>query len=299
MEAVVSRITHLGHELRYAQIWVGVLLSATALTFLIYLLWDEPVRQWLLVHPSTWHEQAWVDAFRQLGKAYIPIWLLLVWSCLTNCWRPTVITLVALLLVGLSVCSLKAVAARRRPNDPARISLELSASELGHSWRRGVSFPSGDTAAAFAVATVLAFTIRRAWAVLFVAAAGAIGLLRVTALVHYPSDVFAGMTIGVLAGWGSVHWVLRRLPEMRFALKGRWRILLGVLLVVLVPLVGPRTGMAPLLVFLRFYGPAAGGLLLLGTLVQRKRLKATPTRPHDRLIVSTYDDGSGKSGVSA
>ncbi len=52
-------------------------------------------------------------------------------------------------------------------------------------------------------------------------------------------------------------------------MRGRWRILLGVLLAVLVPLLGPRTGMEPLLVFLRFYGPATGGLLLLGALVQR------------------------------
>ncbi len=119
------------------------------------------------------------------------------------------------------------------------------------------------------MATVLALSIRRPWAVLFLAAAGAIGLLRVTSLVHYPSDVFAGMMIGVLAGWWSVHWAIRRLPEGDFAMRGRGRILLGLLLVVLVPLLSPFVGMKPLLVFLRFYGAAAVGLLLLGTLVHQ------------------------------
>ena len=237
-------------------------------TFLIYLLWDESVRQWLLAHPLTWHKRDGVNAFRQLGKAYVPIWLVLLWSCLTNRWRPTVVTLVALLLVGLSVCPLKVLASRRRPNDPTPLS-GYAAGDSHRSWEQRVSFPSGDTANAFAVATVLACSTRRAWAALFLAAAGAIGLLRVTSMAHYPSDVFAGMIIGVLAGWWSVHWAKRRPPEKEFAVRGRWRILLGVLLVILVPLLSPLAGVKPLLIFLRFYGVAAAGLLLIGALVHR------------------------------
>jgi hypothetical protein len=183
--------------------------------------------------------------------------------------RPTAVTLMALLFVGLSVCPLKVLASRRRPNDPALLSGYAVAPDLHRSWKQRVSFPSGDAAAAFAVAVVLALSIHRPWAVLFLAAAGAIGLLRVTALVHYPSDVFAGMMIGVLAGWWSVHSTMRWFPENAFAMSGRTRILLGVLLVVLVPLVSPFAGMKPLLVFLRFYGAAAAGLLLIGTLVHR------------------------------
>ena len=264
-----QEITHDSRRPARACVWVGLILSGAAATFLIYLLLDEPVRQWLLAHPNTWHKHNWVNAFRQLGKAYIPIWLVLLWSCLTNRWRTTAVTLMALLLVGLSVCPLKVLASRRRPNDPALRAGYAAASDSHRDWKHKVSFPSGDAAAAFAVATVLALSIRRPWAVLFLAAAGAIGLLRVTSLVHYPSDVFAGMMIGVLTGWWSVHSIMRRLPEREFAMSGRWRILLGVLLVVLAPSLSALVGMKPLLVFLRFYGAVGAGLLLIGALIHR------------------------------
>ncbi|MCL5279147.1 MAG: phosphatase PAP2 family protein [Planctomycetes bacterium] len=251
----------------------GLILSGAVATFLIYLLLDEPVRQWLLAHPNTWHEHNWVNAFRQLGKAYVPIWLVLLWSCLTNRWRTTAVTLLALLLVALSVCPLKVLASRPRPNDPARFTDHAAALDTHHPWERRVSFPSGDTAGAFAVAVVLALSVRRSWAVLFLVAAGAIGLLRVTALAHYPSDVFAGMMIGVLAGWWSIHSAARWSSENTSEISGRGRILLGLLLVVLVPLLSPFVGMKALVIFLRFYGAAAAALLLLGAY-------AVKTNPH-------------------
>jgi membrane-associated phospholipid phosphatase len=249
---------------RRACVWMGLILSGAVATFLIYLLLDEPMRQRLLAHPHTWHEHNWVNAFRQLGKAYVPIWLVLLWSCLTNRWRTTAVTLMALLFVGLSVCPLKILTSRQRPNDPALFAGHTAALDAHGAWERRVSFPSGDTAAAFAVATVLFLSIRQPWAVLFLAAAGAIGLLRVTALAHYPSDVFAGMMIGVFAGWWSVHVAARWFSENTLEISGPGRILLGVLLVVLVPLLSPLVGMKALLIFLRFHGAAAVGLLWLG-----------------------------------
>ncbi len=248
---------------------MGLILSAVVTTFLIYRLLDEPVRQWLLAHPNTWHEHNWVNAFRQLGKAYVPIWLILLWSCLTNRWRPTAVTLIALVLVGLSVCPLKVLTSRRRPNDPTLLPTYAAASNAHYAWEHRVSFPSGDTAAAFAVATVLALLIRRPWAALFLAAAAAIGLLRVTSLAHYPSDVLAGMMIGILAGWWSVYWAVCWSSESTFVMSRHQRILLAVLLVVLVPLLSPFAGMKPLLVFLRFYGAAVAGLLWVGMLAHR------------------------------
>ncbi len=267
-------ITHVDCRTRWrACAWTGLILSGAVATFLIYLLLDEPVRQWLLAHPNTWHEHNWVNAFRQLGKAYVPIWLVLLWSCLTNRWRTTALTLMALLLVGLSVCPLKVLASRPRPNNPAPSSGYAAALDVHHPWERRVSFPSGDTAGAFAVAVVLALSIRRPWTALFLVAAGAIGLLRVTAMAHYPSDVFAGMMIGVLAGWWSMHSAARWFPGNAFEMSGRGRILLGALLVVLVPLLSPFVGMKALLIFLRFYGVAAVAFLLLGAY-------AAKTNPH-------------------
>jgi undecaprenyl-diphosphatase len=256
---------------RRACVWMGLILSGAVATFLIYLFLDEPVRQWLLAHPNTWHEHNWVNAFRQLGKAYVLIWLVLLWSCLTNRWRTTALTLMALLLVGLSVGPLKVLASRKRPPHAALVPGCAAAVDAHLSRGQRASFPSGDTADAFAVAVVLALAIRRSWAVLFLAAAGTIGLLRVTAMAHYPSDVFAGMMIGILAGWWSIHSAARWFLENTFEISGRGRILLGALLVVLVPLLSPFVGMEALLIFLRFYGAAAVGLLLLGMLAARPR----------------------------
>jgi membrane-associated phospholipid phosphatase len=259
----------LAHERRRSWrvcVWLGLILSGAVATFLLYLLLDEPVRQWFLAHPNTWHEHRWVNAFRQLGKAFIPLWLVSLWSCLTNRWRITAVTLMALLFVGVSVCPLKVLTSRRRPNDPALLGHTATSTTHG-DWDRRVSFPSGDAAAAFAIATVLALSIRRPWAWLFLAAAGAVGLLRITSLAHYPSDVLAGTMIGILAGWWSTHLTMRWFSEYTLTISRRGQILLGVLLVVFVPLLGVLAGMEPLLVFLRFYGAAIAGLVLIGAAV--------------------------------
>jgi hypothetical protein len=106
-------------------------------------------------------------------------------------------------------------------------------------------------------------------------AAGFVGLLRITSLVHYPSDVFAGMLIGVLAGWWSVHWAMQRFSENPSEMPERWRVLLSTLVLAPVPLLSPLVGMKPLLVFLRFYGILATGLLLIAATVRRHAQRQT------------------------
>jgi membrane-associated phospholipid phosphatase len=66
-------------------------------------------------------------------------------------------------------------------------------------------FPSGHTASAFAVATVLAERYRSRWvAVLAYGMAGVIGASRVTLRAHFPSDVF----FGAAAGYSVSHFVV-------------------------------------------------------------------------------------------
>ena len=181
-------------------------------TIVSYLFFDRWVIPWLYEHPNSWHHERWLDGLRQLGKAYIPIWLLLLWTCITDRWRPTVVTWVALLLVCLTVCPLKLLSHRPRPHRPDTVSSQLAAKERHTSLHMGLSFPSGDTATVFAVATVLSLSAASPWALAFFAAAGAVGLLRVTALHHYPSDVMGGAAIGVLWGYVAVQMMKRWRP---------------------------------------------------------------------------------------
>ncbi len=62
----------------------------------------------------------------------------------------------------------------------------------------GGSFPSGHAAFFFALATGI-FFYRKWWGVLFYALALAIGLARVAAGLHWPSDILAGAVVGIFS----------------------------------------------------------------------------------------------------
>lgn len=62
------------------------------------------------------------------------------------------------------------------------------------------SFPSGHTAAGFAVASALYFGKSRLW-LPALAAAALIAFSRLYLYVHYPTDVLAGAVLGAACGW--------------------------------------------------------------------------------------------------
>ncbi|MDB5084135.1 MAG: phosphatase family protein [Bacilli bacterium] len=64
------------------------------------------------------------------------------------------------------------------------------------------SFPSGHTTAIFSIVTAFSFFFP-AFSVLLFAIAFLVGLSRVCLGLHYPTDVIAGMTLGILASVGS------------------------------------------------------------------------------------------------
>ncbi len=67
---------------------------------------------------------------------------------------------------------------------------------VGPSFRSGIdSFPSGHTTTVFAAAVVFSL-FKPSWKAGFFAVAVAIGLARILAGAHYPSDVLAGATLG-------------------------------------------------------------------------------------------------------
>ena len=77
------------------------------------------------------------------------------------------------------------------------------------------SFPSGHTTAAFAFGVALFLTVQPKWAkAAALVAAALMGLSRLYVGVHFPTDVLAGMAVGLFCGW--LAWVLwKRLAAWR------------------------------------------------------------------------------------
>lgn len=95
--------------------------------------------------------------------------------------------------------AIKAVTRRQRPSDVAEHgSFEGTFFNGNKSPLKGSSFPSGHSAAAFSVATVIAERYHNHRWVPWLAygLASAVSLSRVTSKAHFPSDVFLGGALG-------------------------------------------------------------------------------------------------------
>ena len=180
------------------KIWAAIIVLGLA-ALMSYFLLDEHVFSWLCQHPSNWYKNNWVQVFILLGKGWVLIWLLLCWTWATARQQPVLVAILALLLVLPAVVSLKSIVQRPRPEDVEDVI--KSKIEERNAFVRSWSFPSGDTAAVFAVATALAPFVRRQWSIILFTISSIIGILRVAVLAHYPSDVCAGAAIGMLISW--------------------------------------------------------------------------------------------------
>lgn len=78
---------------------------------------------------------------------------------------------------------------------------------------RDYSFPSGHTASAFAVASVMFLCIPRRYGIPAVVIAAIIALSRLYNAAHYPTDVLAGMLIGSVVGILAVKLVYARFKD--------------------------------------------------------------------------------------
>jgi membrane-associated phospholipid phosphatase len=251
-------------------VWICVAAAWVLATIGTYLFLDSIVSRWLWDHPITWHTNFWVNGFRQIGRAGVPIWLTAVWSCVTGKWRPAIVVTVALVLVAVSVCPLKAIARRTRPIHTLIAASGQSQPEV--PWQKKVSFPSGDAAVAFASATALSLSWGRFWTPALFVAATAIGVLRITAFAHYPSDVMAAALIGVLCGMAAMSWTRRWWPLDQLRVEGRWPSGVALVVICVLPVIGPYIGNGPaLFVFLRVYAIPLIVLILIYLGVVRLR----------------------------
>lgn len=200
-----------GGDLRVAEVlkrgpWRLFLLLLLAVSSLAaYLFLDPILDQSIMNQVDSTLDSPWQTAIKSLGKGWAPIWLLLVLAWLRR--RPHLLAagMLAMLLVGATVIPTKFLVGRLRPT--------MTHGEVAERRARGksisYSFPSGDTATAFAAAGVIAVAFSGGWRVLPYLAAGIVGALRVIGLRHYPSDVLAGAVVGLAAAWCAMVIVAR------------------------------------------------------------------------------------------
>ncbi len=106
----------------------------------------------------------------------------------------------ALATVTVMAEGMKVLAGRERPLVGNQHG-DFKGPSLGHGRE---SFPSGHTAAAFAVASVLAaHHPQQKW--LYYGVASAVGLARIRSSMHFPSDVLVGAGLGMYAGRQAVN----------------------------------------------------------------------------------------------
>ncbi len=161
--------------------------------------WSEAVRQALVSVPGSY---AFFKAVQVFGKFETQAAMLLVAYLLARRVHRRqansfiLMCLVVLLAGGACVTALKLIVRRERPAVVAdRIVAEGAAQEIRTGKR--MSFPSGDTESAFALACVIATFCGRLRRPAFVVAA-LVGLSRVYFGCHYFSDVLGGALLGTL-----------------------------------------------------------------------------------------------------
>lgn len=77
------------------------------------------------------------------------------------------------------------------------------------------SFPSGHTSTAFTLALLLAFIVRRKFAIyVFPLLAFMVGYSRVYLAQHFLTDVLAGMVVGIISAWLSL-WIYDRFRKRK------------------------------------------------------------------------------------
>jgi undecaprenyl-diphosphatase len=217
----------------------GLYALAFALALVAVMVWpfDQALSDLLRV---SGHSQGSLFLWRVLQPVKLfgkgEILLLLGFILAIHRWKQAaVVACIAMLLAGLVVTPMKFVFERQRPNG-----------------RNMQSFPSGDAAAvtAFLVPIATAFPAAKLVAVAGVAA---IGLARIAVGLHFPSDILAGIAIGVFSSAVVLSRNISLKPKVRRLLRRSWLpAVLGVFVVIRL-FIGSGSNMRE---FFSIFGPA-------------------------------------------
>jgi membrane-associated phospholipid phosphatase len=168
-------------------------------TVLVWLAVDRPMLAWAEGVQSDFTEDV-IRIFNRFGGGMNPVLIVLFFLIAGVAYRERrwVSYAIAMGISGLAAGILaqivKQLVGRARP--------ELWLGPAHYAPGSSTSFPSGHTVGAFALAGVLVFASRN-WplrALAFVLAF-AVGLSRILAFRHWPSDVFASMALGLVTAW--------------------------------------------------------------------------------------------------
>ena len=158
----------------------------------IHLPWDQLTIPWMAFTSDTgdWIGEGWNLAM------FSAVLLAIGWTfSLERFSKAGIETLLAHGLTALISNGLKHLVGRPRPK-----FVHSGEWHFAPSWESGLdSFPSGHTAATFAVATVLAkrFPVL---APIWLSIAVFVGISRILRGAHFPTDIFAGAILGLLSG---------------------------------------------------------------------------------------------------
>lgn len=129
------------------------------------------------------------------GFVWIALAAVLLISKKTRGWGIAMLVALAIVYV-LGMWVVKPIVARPRP------FMAVSGYPLLIDAPSGYSFPSGHASSSFAAAVVFCFipAIKKRWKIAAVVLAVLIAFSRLYLFVHYPSDVAAGIALGIVGG---------------------------------------------------------------------------------------------------
>jgi hypothetical protein len=183
--------------------WVPILVTAGATAGLLYA--DPHVLNYFRSHEKNLSDlnSTFSSGISASEIAGLPVGLLAVGYLRNDPYEMSTALLCADAYLDSAIppLAIKAIARRQRPSEVAPLT-PFGDEFFKDSWYKGSSFPSGHSAAAFSVATVVAHRYsNHKWVpVLAYGMATVISLSRITGLEHFPSDVFVGGVIGYTTG---------------------------------------------------------------------------------------------------
>lgn len=180
---------------------IAILLIGLPLIWLFYGTLDIAAARWAHAHGEWRSVSRFVSEFGVVTGWLVGamlLWFYLRYKAKKQAWADRVrFFFAAVAVTGLAVIPLKLLFGKARPSklfDEGIYGFQWFAAPNDYGMH---GFPSGHTTTAFAVATALTLLFPRL-AVPFYLGAFLVGLSRIGALYHYPSDVVAGAMLGTV-----------------------------------------------------------------------------------------------------